>query len=97
MFAPAGDEPGFSNTSWLNYRDIRDQSRSFQTLGLYAIDVTVVESKDGSLSVSAPRVTPNIFSMLGTKPLLGALSRSGRSTGRPTRGHSFRGALAAKL
>jgi predicted permease len=69
--APAGDEPGFSNTSWLNYRDIRDQSRSFQTLGLYAIDVTVVESKDGSLSVSAPRVTPNIFSMLGTKPLLG--------------------------
>jgi putative ABC transport system permease protein len=69
--APAGDEPGFSNTSWLNYRDIRDQSRSFQTLGLYASDVTVVESKDGSLSVSAPRVTPNIFSMLGTKPLLG--------------------------
>jgi predicted permease len=69
--APAGDQLGFSNTSWLNYRDIREQSRSFQAVGLYASDVTVVESKDGSLSVNAPRVTPNIFSMLGMPTLLG--------------------------
>ncbi|MFZ0860071.1 MAG: ABC transporter permease [Candidatus Sulfotelmatobacter sp.] len=69
--APAGDQPGFSNTSWLNYRDIRDQSRSFQALGLYASDVTVVESKDGSLSENAPHLTPNLFSMLGMQPLLG--------------------------
>jgi len=69
--APAGDQPEFSNTSWLNYRDIRDQSRSFEAVGLYASDVSVVESKDGSLSVNGPRVTPNIFSMLGVQPLLG--------------------------
>ena len=69
--APAGDQTGFSATSWLNYRDIRDQSRSFQAVGLYSIDVTVIENKDGALSEIAPRVTPNIFSMLGMKPLLG--------------------------
>ncbi|MGA3090388.1 MAG: ABC transporter permease [Terriglobales bacterium] len=69
--APADDQPGFSNTSWLNYRDIRDQSRSFQAVGLYASDLTVIESNDLSLSVNAPRVTPNIFSMLGVQPMLG--------------------------
>ena len=69
--SPAADQPGFATTSWLNYRDIRDESRSFAALGLYMDDVTVVESKDGSLSVNAPRVTPNVFSMLGVQPLLG--------------------------
>jgi putative ABC transport system permease protein len=61
----------FSANSWLNYRDLRDHSQSFTTMSLYANDVTVVESKDSSLSVSAPRVTPNTFSMLGIQPLLG--------------------------
>jgi predicted permease len=71
--APAGETPAFSNTSWLNYRDLRDHSQSFTTMSLYANDVTVVESRDNSLSVSAPRVTPNTFSMLGIRPLLGRI------------------------
>ncbi len=69
--APAGDRAGFAATSWLNYRDIRDQSKCFQAVGLYAEDVTVVEGKEAALSVAAPRVTPSIFSMLGMQPLLG--------------------------
>jgi putative ABC transport system permease protein len=71
FIAPKSDKVGFATTSWLNYRDIRDQSRSFAAVGLYANDVTVVETKQGSLSVSAPRVTSNLFSMLGIEPLLG--------------------------
>jgi predicted permease len=69
--APKGSTGQFSNTSWLNYRDIRDQARSFATLGLYASDVAVVESKNGAISANAPRVTSSIFSMLGVQPLLG--------------------------
>jgi putative ABC transport system permease protein len=69
--SPVGDNSGFPATSWLNYRDIRDQSRSFQAVGLYAEDVAVVEGKGASLSVASPRVTPNIFPMLGMPPLLG--------------------------
>jgi putative ABC transport system permease protein len=71
FIAPKTDKVEFATTSWLNYRDIRDQSRSFAAVGLYANDVTVVETKEGSLSVNAPRVTSNLFSMLSVQPLLG--------------------------
>ncbi|HEY1161192.1 MAG TPA: ADOP family duplicated permease, partial [Terracidiphilus sp.] len=37
----------------------------------YSEDATVIESQDGSESVAAPRVTTNLFSMLGAQPLLG--------------------------
>jgi putative ABC transport system permease protein len=69
--SPVGDNTGFPTTSWLNYRDIQEQSRSFQVVALYAEDVAVVEGKNASLSVASPRVTPNIFPMLGVEPLLG--------------------------
>lgn len=62
---------GLSNTSWLNYRDIRDQSRTMEALGCYAEDVGVVRGKEGSMSVVTPAVTPNIFNMLGAQPLVG--------------------------
>jgi putative ABC transport system permease protein len=66
-----GTGRGFSNTSWLNYRDIRDQAQQFAQVAAYSPDVSVVESQDTSQSVSAPRVTPNLFAMLGAQPLLG--------------------------
>lgn len=47
---------GLSNTSWLNYRDIRDQTRNMDSMGCYAKDVGVVRGKDGSVSHS-PRHT----------------------------------------
>jgi ABC-type antimicrobial peptide transport system permease subunit len=63
----------FSNTSWLNYRDIREQSHCFQAVGAYVEDVAVVQTKDASNSVIAIRLTPSIFSMLGVQPLLGRM------------------------
>jgi predicted permease len=68
---PKGDKPGFATTSWLNYRDIRDQSKLLGVAAGYSEDVGVLETQSGSQSVVAPRVTTNLFSMLGEKPLLG--------------------------
>ena len=62
---------GLGNTSWLNYRDVRDQTRNMDLVGCYAEDVGVVRGKDGSVSVVAPGVTPSVFKMLGARPLLG--------------------------
>lgn len=67
---PAGVQ-GFGSTSWLNYRDIRDQSRNITGAAGYSEDVGVVQGKDGSLSVVTPGVTPSVFSTLGVQPLLG--------------------------
>jgi putative ABC transport system permease protein len=69
--APAGDKPGIASISWLNYRDIRTQSKLLNDAAGYSEDGSVIESQDGSLSVAAPRVTTNLFSMLGARPLLG--------------------------
>src|ERR1700679_324831 len=71
FIGPASDKPGFGSTSWLNYRDIRAQSKLLEYTAGYSEDVSVVENGDGSQSVVAPRVTPNLFSMLGVQPLLG--------------------------
>jgi putative ABC transport system permease protein len=68
---PKGDKPGFVTTSWLNYRDVRDQSKLLSAAAGYNEDVGVLETQSGSQSVVAPRVTTNLFSMLGEKPLLG--------------------------
>jgi len=66
-----GTKAAFAGTSWLNYVDIRNQSRLLDTVAGYSEDVTVVQSADSSVSVAAPRVTPDLFSMLGAKPILG--------------------------
>ncbi|MGA9672122.1 MAG: ABC transporter permease [Terracidiphilus sp.] len=62
---------GMSSTSWMNYRDIRAQSKLLSDVGGYSEDVTVVQNQDESQSVVAPRVTTNLFSMLGARPLMG--------------------------
>jgi putative ABC transport system permease protein len=67
---PAGAE-GFGNTSYLNYRDIRDQATNLQSVGCYSEDVGVVQGKEGSVSVVTPGTSPSIFKILGTQPLLG--------------------------
>lgn len=61
----------FSTTSWLNYHDIKAQSRLLQSVGGYSEDVSVLQTQDSSQSLAAPHVTPNLFSMLGAQPLLG--------------------------
>jgi putative ABC transport system permease protein len=69
--SPASDKPGIASTSWLNYRDVRAESKLLNDAAGYSEDGSVIESQDGSLSVAAPRVTANLFSMLGVRPLLG--------------------------
>jgi predicted permease len=71
FIGPKTDKPGFGATSWLNYRDIRDQSRLLEGAAGYSEDVSVLESQDLSVGVAAPRVTPNLFPMLGGQALLG--------------------------
>ena len=71
VYIGPGDAEGFATTSWLNYRDIRDQAQSLETSAGYSEDVGVVESKEDSVSVLTPRVTPNLFRMLGAQPLIG--------------------------
>lgn len=60
-----------AETSWLNYRDVRDQARTFDEVGGYSVDVGVIQAGDGSSSVIAPRLTPNLMRMLGARPALG--------------------------
>lgn len=62
---------GVGSTSWLNCRDIREQTRSMDLVGCFAVDVGVVRGKEGSVTVAAPAVTPSVFKMLGRRPLLG--------------------------
>ena len=72
VYIGGGDVPGgFAATSWLNYVSLKEQSRQLEQVAGYNEDVSVIESHDGSESVVAPRVTVNLFSMLGAKPLLG--------------------------
>ncbi|MBV8674577.1 MAG: ABC transporter permease [Acidobacteriaceae bacterium] len=80
---PAGT-PGFGNTSYLNYRDIRDQTQRLAAVGGYSEDVSVIEGRDGAISVAAPRLTPNLYPMLGAQPLLGrTFTQSEGETGGP--------------
>src|ERR1700678_1516699 len=62
---PNGDDSGFGSTSWMNYQDLRAQSKLLQDAAGYSEDVGVLETQDRSQSVAAPRVTTNLFSMLG--------------------------------
>ena len=71
VYIGKGDESGFSATSWLNYRDVHDQSRLLQDAAGYSEDVSVLETADTSVAILAPHVTTNLFSMLGAQPLLG--------------------------
>ena len=68
---PGAAKPGFGATSWLDYHDIQTQSKLMDQVAGYSTDVGVIEKPDGTESLTAPRVTTNLFAMLGTQPLLG--------------------------
>jgi putative ABC transport system permease protein len=71
FIGPGGDKPSFGSTSWLNFRDVQAQSKLLEDTAGYAEDVSVLEARDSSVSVVAPRVTTNLFALLGQRPLLG--------------------------
>ena len=85
FIGPGGDKPSFGSTSWLNYKDVQAQSKLMESVAGYAEDVSVLESKDTSVSVVAPRVTPNLFTMLGSRAMLGRTfaDAEGQSVGPP--------------
>jgi predicted permease len=66
-----GDPENIGNASYLNYRDVRDQTKVMDEVACFLADVGVVQGKDGSVSVSTTRLTPNVFKILGVQPLLG--------------------------
>jgi len=66
---PSGQ--GYGATSWLDYRDIQNGLKNVAGVAGYSDDLAVVQGKDISTAVAAPHVTPNLLTMLGTKPLLG--------------------------
>jgi len=81
---PAGDKPAFGSTSYLNYHDVSTQSKLFEQVAGYSEDVAVVETQNTSISVVAPRVTTNLFAMLGAQPLMGrTFSNAEGQTGGP--------------
>ncbi len=57
--------------SWLDYVDIRNQSGSLDSVAGYSNDVGVVQSNGASVSIVSSEVTPNLFAILGTEPLMG--------------------------
>jgi putative ABC transport system permease protein len=71
VYVGRGTDKGYSATSWLNYSDIHAQSTLLQVVAGYSEDVSVIETQDASQAVAAPRVTANLFSMLGAQPILG--------------------------
>jgi putative ABC transport system permease protein len=83
FIGPGGNKPSFGSTSWLNYKDVQTQSKLMESVAGYAEDVSVLQSSDASVSVLAPRVTPDLFTMLGARPLMGRTfsDAEGRSGG----------------
>jgi len=67
---PAEGE-SFQSTSWVTYRDVRDQAQKLENVALFSEDVGVIQGNEGSVSVVTPGVTPNTFRLLGIQPLLG--------------------------
>jgi predicted permease len=71
FIGPPNEKTSFGSTSWLDNRDIRAQSKLLQEVAGYSADISVMETQDSTQSVVAPRVTTNLFSMVGARPLLG--------------------------
>ena len=71
VYIGAGDPESIGNTSYLNYLNVRDQTKLMDEVACYIEDVGVVQGKNGSVSVSLSRVTPNVFKILGVQPVMG--------------------------
>src|ERR1039457_6829136 len=61
------------NTSWPMFRDWQEQSRVFERLAVYRDDSASLTGGGEPLRVHAAGVSPEMFSMLGVSPLVGAL------------------------
>jgi putative ABC transport system permease protein len=66
-----GDAENIGNTSYLNYKSVKDQTKLMEDVACYIADVGVVQGRNGSVSVTTTRVTPNLFRILGVQPIIG--------------------------
>jgi putative ABC transport system permease protein len=57
--------------SYPNYADERDQNRSFQALAAFTRTSAVLNQAETSQALEGVAISPQIFDVLGTKPLLG--------------------------
>lgn len=71
-------------TSWLNYRDIREQANQFRYVAAYMDDFSIAHTADSSQGVVAIKATATLFDVLGVKPLIGrAFTDSDNQPGTP--------------
>lgn len=71
VYIGPADAEGFGATSWVTYGDVHREAKQLENVALFSEDVGVVQGKAGSVSVITPGVTPNVFQLLGARPLLG--------------------------
>ena len=72
------------STSWLNYRDIREQATQFNAVAAYMDDFSIAHTADSSQGVVAVKATATLFDVLGVKPVLGrAFVESDNQPGAP--------------
>lgn len=62
--------------SYPDFRDVRDQARSFDGVAGYAYDGFSLKTGEGSERLAAARVSANFFDVLGVQPLLGRSFRA---------------------
>jgi putative ABC transport system permease protein len=67
----AATDTRVQSTSWLNYRDIREQATQFRAVAAYMDDFSIVHTEDSSLGVVSIKATAPLFDVLGVKPILG--------------------------
>jgi putative ABC transport system permease protein len=73
MSVYATDQGRANNTSWPMFRDWQEQTRVFERLAAYTDDSASLTGGGEPLRVRATGVSPEMFSMLGISPLVGAL------------------------
>ena len=59
------------STSWLNWQDLRRESKSFEDIGGYVIDVAIVQGAQGGETTLGTKLTCNMLHVLGAEPRLG--------------------------
>ncbi|MGH7938181.1 MAG: ABC transporter permease, partial [Bryobacteraceae bacterium] len=57
--------------SYPNYADLRDQNSSFQALAAFTLTSSVLNQAETSQALEGVAISPQIFDVLGIKPLLG--------------------------
>ncbi len=66
-----GDAENIGNPSYLNFKSVKEQTKLMDDVACYIPDVGVVQGKNGPVSVTTTRVTPNLFRILGVQPVMG--------------------------